>query len=164
MRFKGRSTGSESTTFQLNYTGSKNISDSAVYMMSYVSIYGFDLLINSLEDTSSIDMLIITNTSNDKITAIDIDSLIERMPNLEVLTLDNVIDKIPKNIYNLDKLEYLNLTRNPSVHEEFSIELGNMENIDMINLKGSPNIRIPQELKDSFKKSEKTDLVYMKIK
>jgi len=163
MRFAGGTSSLNTDSFELNYTGSKSLTDSVGYLMSYSRVYGFDVILESLGETNSITSFIVTNTTNDKFTGVDFDQLIARMPNLELLTLDNVIDKLPKNIYGLNNLEYLNLTRNSLVNEEFSTEIGNMDNLSIINLKGSPKIKFPNELNDVFTSSSKNPYVYFKI-
>ena len=113
----------------------------------YVALYGFDDLFKNLP--KNIERLDFVNTSrgNDNL-KIELPKSIGEFKNLDALHLEGILNKLPKEVTNLDNLVYLSIPNNPNL-TEIPKEIANMKNLQILNLKGSTNVKIPDEIKNS---------------
>ena len=110
----------------------------------FVALYGFDELFDSLPDT--IEHLMITNKSKENI-ALDVPSSLGRFTNLQALLMQNIVKSLPDEIGGLTNLTFLAFNSNPELRT-IPESLANLPKLTFINLAGSPNVEIPDVLKE----------------
>jgi molecular chaperone GrpE (heat shock protein) len=129
--------GSYGNEVELKYP-SRGISD-------YIALYGLDDLLDSLPKT--LTSFKFFNTSSDEI-ILDLTGKIGHFKNLEILVLENCIDKLPEEVMNLKNLGYLNLPKNKKLKHLPPVE--NLPNLGFVNLRGS---EVVKHLSESFRKT-----------
>lgn len=110
----------------------------------FVALYGFDELFDSLPDT--IEHLMITNKSKENI-ALDIPPSLGRFKNLQALLMQNIVKSVPDEIGELSNLTFVAFNNNPELRS-IPESLANLPKLTFINLAGSPNIEMPEALKE----------------
>ena len=110
----------------------------------FVALYGLDELFDSLPDT--LDELIIQNKDKQADINIKIPPSIGRFKNLNMILLSNCIDSLPDEICELHNLKFLSLLDNPKL-TQLPDCLQNLKSLAFIGLTGSPNVKIPEWLK-----------------
>lgn len=110
----------------------------------FIALYGMDDLFSSLPDELE-EFQIFNRDRNNVIVRIPED--IGRFKQLRGLILDNCISEIPESVCQLPKLRFLSLTNNVEL-KTVPACLVNISTLSFINLKGSPNVEVPQEIKD----------------
>ena len=110
----------------------------------FVALYGFDDLFETLPD--SIEHLMITNKSKENI-ALDVPSTIGRFKNLQALLLQNIVKTLPEEIGELSNLTFVAFNNNPELRT-IPESLANLSKLTFINLAGSPNVELPEVLKE----------------
>ena len=109
----------------------------------FVALYGVeDLFTNLPEELQEFE--IHNRDANNVIVRIPED--IGKFKNLKMILLENCIAEIPESICNLTKLRFLSLTNNPQL-KTIPGCLANLPNLTFINLKGSVNVEVPEEIK-----------------
>jgi hypothetical protein len=109
----------------------------------FIGLYGLDDLFDSLPLTLT-ELQIQNRDKNDII--INIPESINKFKNLNLLLFDNCVERVPKTICELEKLRFLALINNPKL-TNIPECLVNLPNIYFVNLKGSPNVQIPEAIK-----------------
>jgi len=112
----------------------------------YVALYGFEELFNSLPE--DIVSLIFNNKSSSSLN-LDIPSTISRFKNLEAILLQNCVKSVPDSLGDLKSLEFLSLPQNSSLKIVPNSVLG-IPNLHIINLMGSPNVKLSPEITEIF--------------
>jgi len=109
----------------------------------FIGLYGLDDLFDSLPLTLT-ELQIQNRDKNDVI--INIPESINKFKNLNLLLFDNCVERVPKTICELEKLRFLALINNPKL-TNIPECLVNLPNMYFLNLKGSPNVQIPEAIK-----------------
>ena len=115
----------------------------------YIGIYGFDEFMESLpNDLIRFDF----ETSGgygrqEELAARPLPEKFTTFSNLEILHIEGLLNALPENIGNLKKLKFLSLAKNPEL-KSLPASLATIPTLEVINLKGSPNVEIPPELKE----------------
>ena len=109
----------------------------------FIGLYGLDDLFDSLPLTLT-ELQIQNRDKNDVI--INIPESINKFKNLNLLLFDNCVESVPDTICELEKLRFLALINNPKL-TNIPECLVNLPNIYFVNLKGSPNVQIPEAIK-----------------
>jgi len=109
----------------------------------FIGLYGLDDLFDSLPLTLT-EIQIQNRDKNDVI--INIPESINKFKNLNLLLFDNCVESVPDTICELEKLRFLALINNPKL-TNIPECLVNLPNIYFVNLKGSPNVQIPEVIK-----------------
>jgi hypothetical protein len=110
----------------------------------YIALYGFEDLFDTLPD--NIENLTVINKSNEDI-ALDVPPSIGRFKNLETLLLQNIVNSLPNELGNLNKLGYMSLPSNPKL-KSLPDTISNIEDLAFINLKNSPNVRLSPKIEE----------------
>ena len=110
----------------------------------YIALYGLDDLFKNLPPT--LEELQITNRENKDI-IIRIPEEIGKFTELKQILLDNCITEIPDSICNLKKLRFLALMNNKGL-KTIPGCITELPMLVFLNLKGSDNVQIPEEIKD----------------
>ena len=109
----------------------------------FIGLYGLDDLFDSLPLTLT-ELQIQNRDKNDVI--INIPESINKFKNLNLLLFDNCVERVPKTICELEKLRFLALINNPKL-TNIPECLVNLPNMYFLNLRGSPNVQIPEAIK-----------------
>ena len=109
----------------------------------FIGLYGLDDLFDSLPLTLT-EIQIQNRDKNDVI--INIPESINKFKNLNLLLFDNCVESVPDTICELEKLRFLALINNPKLTNIPECVV-NLPNIYFVNLKGSPNVQIPEAMK-----------------
>ena len=109
----------------------------------YIALYGFDDVFKYLPDTLK-DFQIINKENNGIIIRIPED--IKRFKQLEFLLLENCVESIPDSICEIKSLRFLSLHNNTKM-TTIPACIAGLPNLTFINLKGSDNIVVPDEIK-----------------
>lgn len=110
----------------------------------FIGLYGLDDLIDNLPST--LKEFQIQNRDKSDVT-INIPESIGRFKDLNMVLFDNCIEHIPDSICTLPKLRFLALINNQKL-TEIPECVADLPNLYFLNLKGSPNVRIPESIKD----------------
>ena len=109
----------------------------------FIGLYGLDDLFDSLPLTLT-ELQIQNRDKNDVI--INIPESINKFKNLNLLLFDNCVERVPDTICELEKLRFLALINNPKLTNIPECVV-NLPNIYFVNLKGSPNVQIPDAMR-----------------
>jgi|694.fasta_scaffold03011_23 hypothetical protein len=109
----------------------------------FIGLYGLNDLFDSLPLTLT-ELQIYNPHKNDII--INIPESINKFKNLNALIFDNCVESVPDTICELEKLRFLALINNPKL-TNIPECLVNLPNMYFLNLKGSPNVQIPEAIK-----------------
>ena len=110
----------------------------------FVSLYGLNDLFNSLPDTLKQFQIINRNTPG---LIVQVPEDIGRFKQLNMILLDNCINSIPDSVCSLPNLKFLALVNNPQL-TEIPKCIANMSKLSFLNLKGSENVEVPQEIRN----------------
>ena len=110
----------------------------------FIGLYGLEDLIDSLPNT--LEEFQIQNRDKNNIT-INIPESIGKFKNLSMIMLDNCVEHIPASICTLPKLRFIALMNNEKL-TEIPDCIADLPNLYFLNLKGSPNVRIPEKIKE----------------
>ena len=110
----------------------------------FIALYGLDDLIGNLPDT--LEEFQIQNRDSKSDIIIKIPSEISRFKNLHMILLDNCIDSVPESICELPKLRFVAFINNPKLTSIPGC-LADLPHLFFLNLKGSPNVEIPEAIK-----------------
>jgi hypothetical protein len=110
----------------------------------FIALYGLEELIENLPDT--LREFQIQNRDKDEI-IINIPSSIGRFKNLDMVLLDNCIASLPEEIGDCKSLRFLALPNNPKLNS-LPKSIAKLPNLFFLNVKGSPNVKIPQSILD----------------
>ena len=108
----------------------------------FIGLYGLDDLIDNLPST--LKEFQIQNRDKNDVT-INIPDSIGRFKDLNMVLFDNCIERIPESICNLPKLRFLALINNQKL-TEIPECIADLPNLYFLNLKGSPNVKVPQSI------------------
>jgi hypothetical protein len=108
----------------------------------FIGLYGLDDLIDNLPSTLK-EFQIQNRDKNDVI--ITIPESIGRFKDLNMVLFDNCVESIPDSICNLPKLRFLALINNKKL-TEIPECVSELPNLFFLNLKGSPNVRVPESV------------------
>jgi len=109
----------------------------------FVALYGVEDLFTNLP--AELEEFQINNRDkNDVIVRIPED--IGKFKNLKMILLENCISEIPDSVCQLTKLRFIALINNPQLKTVPGC-LVNLPNLTFINLKGSTNVQVPEEIK-----------------
>ena len=111
----------------------------------FIALYGLEDLITNLPE--NLDAFQIQNKDRNNNIIITIPEEIGRFKKLRMIMLDNCVAKIPNSICELKELEFLALI-NCNELREIPECIGDLPKLVFLNLKGSPNVEIPQSIKD----------------
>ena len=68
-------------------------------------------------------------------------------PKLQVLHVEGILQSLPEDLGNrLKDLQFISVPNNPDL-ESLPASLANLENLEVINIRNSPKVQIPAELK-----------------
>jgi hypothetical protein len=109
----------------------------------FIGLYGLNDLFDSLPLTLT-ELQIYNPHKNDII--INIPESINKFKNLNALIFDNCVESVPDTICELEKLRFLALINNPKL-TNIPECLVNLPNMYFLNLRGSPNVQIPEAIK-----------------
>jgi hypothetical protein len=110
----------------------------------FIGLYGLDDLLNSVPE--GIKQLQIQNRENNGI-IIKIPNEISRFKDLNMILFENCIDSVPDSICELPKLRFLALVKNEKL-TKIPECISNIDTLYFLNLKGSPNVEIPNSIKE----------------
>lgn len=110
----------------------------------FIALYGLDELIENLPET--LKEFQIQNRDKDNI-IISIPPSIGRFKNLDMVLLDNCIASLPEEIGQCKALRFLALPNNEKL-KSLPKSLAKLPNLFFLNVKGSPNVKIPQAILD----------------
>jgi hypothetical protein len=110
----------------------------------FIGLYGLDDLIDNLPST--LKEFQIQNRDKNDVT-INIPESIGRFKELNMVLFDNCIKNIPDSICTLPKLRFLALINNQKL-TEIPECVADLPNLYFLNLKGSPNVKVPQSILD----------------
>lgn len=108
----------------------------------FIGLYGLDDLIDNLPST--LKEFQIQNRDKNDVT-INIPESIGRFKDLTMILFDNCIEHIPESICTLPKLRFLALINNQKL-TEIPECIADLPNLYFLNLKGSPNVRVPESI------------------
>jgi hypothetical protein len=109
----------------------------------FVALYGVEDLFKNLPEELE-EFQINNRDKNDIIVKIPED--IGKFKNLKMILLENCISEIPHSVCELTKLRFIALINNPQLKTVPGC-LVNLPNLTFINLKGSTNVHVPEEIK-----------------
>ena len=109
----------------------------------FIGLYGLDDLIENLPTT--LKQFSIQNRDKNNVT-INIPESIGKFKELTMILLDNCIEHIPDSICTLPKLRFLALPDNKEL-KEIPECIADLPNLYFLNLKGSPNVNVPEKIK-----------------
>jgi hypothetical protein len=110
----------------------------------FIGLYGLDELFQSIPDT--ITEFIIKNRENNGI-IINIPEDISKFQNLEMILLDNCINKVPDSICQLKKLTLISLLNNKDL-KSIPDCIAELPELLFLNVKGSNNVQLPERIKE----------------
>ena len=110
----------------------------------FIGLYGLDDLIDNLPST--LKEFQIQNRDKNDVT-INIPESIGRFKDLNMVLFDNCVEHIPDSICTLPKLRFLALINNQKL-TEIPECIADLPNLYFLNLKGSPNVKVPQSILD----------------
>jgi hypothetical protein len=108
----------------------------------FIGLYGLDDLIDNLPST--LKEFQIQNRDKNDVT-INIPESIGRFKDLNMVLFDNCVEHIPDSICTLPKLRFLALINNQKL-TEIPECVADLPNLFFLNLKGSPNVRVPESV------------------
>ena len=108
----------------------------------FIGLYGLDDLIDNLPST--LKEFQIQNRDKNDVT-INIPESIGRFKDLTMILFDNCVEHIPDSICTLPKLRFLALINNQKL-TEIPECVSDLPNLFFLNLKGSPNVRVPESV------------------
>lgn len=117
-------------------------------MSKYISLYGFDTLLDDLPD--NLIHLGFENKSDNYIT-VKLPNDIGKLHNLTSLYLEKCVDSIPDSVGNLEKLVYLSLPNNPKL-TNLPDSVYNLPSLKVLRIEGT-NIQIPEKYREMFKET-----------
>jgi len=110
----------------------------------FIALYGLDDLIENLPET--LIEFQIQNRDKDEI-IINIPESIGRFKNLDMILLDNCVASLPNSIGQLKLLRFLALPNNKKL-TALPESIKNLPNLFFLNVKGCPNVTVPQSILD----------------
>jgi hypothetical protein len=110
----------------------------------FIALYGLDDLIENLPETL-IEFQIQNRDKEDII--INIPESIGRFKNLDMILLDNCIASLPESVGQLKLLRFLALPNNKKL-TALPESIKNLPNLFFLNVKGCPNVTVPQSILD----------------
>lgn len=130
----------------LTVGGEKLVIDSFTHgaVGKFIALYGLEDLIGNLPTTLQ-EFQIQNKDNNDIIITIPED--IGRFKNLNMIMLDNCISSVPDSVCTLPKLKFLALINNKQLKSVPEC-VSNIPSLLFLNLKGSPNVNVPQAIKE----------------
>jgi hypothetical protein len=108
----------------------------------FIGLYGLDDLIDNLPST--LKEFQIQNRDKNDVT-INIPESIGRFKDLTMILFDNCVERVPESICTLPKLRFLALINNQKL-TEIPECVSELPNLFFLNLKGSPNVRVPESV------------------
>jgi hypothetical protein len=108
----------------------------------FIGLYGLDDLIDNLPST--LKEFQIQNRDKNDVT-INIPESIGRFKDLTMILFDNCVEHVPDSICTLPKLRFLALINNQKL-TEIPECVSDLPNLFFLNLKGSPNVRVPESV------------------
>ena len=108
----------------------------------FIGLYGLDDLIDNLPST--LKEFQIQNRDKNDVT-INIPDSIGRFKDLTMILFDNCVERVPDSICTLPKLRFLALINNQKL-TEIPECVSDLPNLFFLNLKGSPNVRVPESV------------------
>ena len=110
----------------------------------FIALYGLDDLIENLPETL-IEFQIQNRDKDDII--INIPESIGRFKKLDMILLDNCVATLPESIGELKLLRFLALPNNKKL-TSLPESIKNLPNLFFLNVKGCPNVKVPQSILD----------------
>lgn len=142
--------------FMSGLTGTDGTSVSVEYprdsASKFIALYGFDEFFENLPDGLERLDFVKSNSGygsqkDEKPFAVELPKTISRFKKLNALHLEGIVDKIPKEVGELQDLVFLSLPNNPNL-TELPKEIANLPNLQIVNLKQSPNVKVPDEIEN----------------
>ena len=131
----------------LTVGGEKLVIDSFTHgaVGKFIALYGLDDLIGNLPST--LKEFQIQNKDNSNNIMINIPEEIGRFKDLNMIMLDNCVKSIPDSVCTLPKLKFLALINNKQL-TSIPECVSNLPSLLFLNLKGSPNVEVPEAIKE----------------
>ena len=131
----------------LTVGGEKLVIDSFTHgaVGKFIALYGLDDLIGNLP--ASLKEFQIQNKDNKNNIVINIPEEIGRFKDLNMIMLDNCVASIPDSVCQLQKLKFLALINNKEL-KSIPECVSNLPSLLFLNLKGSPNVEVPNAIKE----------------
>ena len=131
----------------LTVGGEKLVIDSFTHgaVGKFIALYGLDDLIGNLP--ASLKEFQIQNKDSKNNIVINIPEEIGRFKDLNMIMLDNCVASIPDSVCQLQKLKFLALINNKEL-KSIPECVSNLPSLLFLNLKGSPNVEVPNAIKE----------------
>jgi hypothetical protein len=131
----------------LTVGGEKLVIDSFTHgaVGKFIALYGLDDLIGNLPP--SLKEFQIQNKDSKNNIVINIPEEIGRFKDLNMIMLDNCVASIPDSVCQLQKLKFLALINNKEL-KSIPECVSNLPSLLFLNLKGSPNVEVPNAIKE----------------
>ena len=118
----------------------------------YMALYGFDDFFEMLnDDITSFDFTQSTSgyygRDNKATIELKLPKEISKFKNLHALHLDGVVSELPEELGDLKELQFLSLPNNPKL-TSIPKSVADLPNLMVININGSPNVKIPEEVQN----------------
>jgi len=117
----------------------------------YIALYGFDDFFENLPDNLERLDFIKSNRGyygrqqEDVDFEIPLPESLDRFKNLSALHLEGIVSQLPNSLGNLKNLMFLSLPNNPKL-TDIPESVADLDNLQVLNLKGSGDVRIPERL------------------
>ena len=131
----------------LTVGGEKLVIDSFTHgaVGKFIALYGLEDLIGSLPTTLKEFQIQNKDANNNIIITIPED--IGRFKDLNMIMLDNCVESIPDSVCSLPKLKFLALINNKQL-KKIPECVSSLPALLFLNLKGSPNVEVPQDIRE----------------
>ena len=128
----------------------------------FIALYGFDEFFEKLPQTlKRFDFEMGQGRyGSDKptIPSFDLGNKLRRFKDLKILHVEGLLNELPDEVAELQQLEFISTPNNPNL-KKVSEKLGDLPNLQVLNLKNSPQAEIPQTLQG---KADRGELVIVK--
>ena len=125
----------------------------------YIALYGFDDFFDNLpDDLERLDFIksnrgYYGRQQDDVAFEIPLPESLDRFKNLSALHLEGIVSQLPNSLGNLKNLMFLSLPNNPKL-TDIPDSVADLDNLQVLNLKGSGDVRIPERLQQRIDSDE----------
>lgn len=125
----------------------------------YIALYGFDDFFDNLpDDLERLDFIksnrgYYGRQQDDVAFEIPLPESLDRFRNLSALHLEGIVSQLPNSLGNLKNLMFLSLPNNPKL-TDIPDSVADLDNLQVLNLKGSGDVRIPERLQQRIDSDE----------
>jgi len=126
----------------------------------FIALYGFDEFFEKLPkslvrfDFEKGNRSGYGNDKKEEVPSMPLHPQILDFPNLQVLHVEGILSSMPEEIGDrLKNLQFISVPNNPDL-TALPSSLANLPNLEVLNIRNSPKVQIPQELQDKVDKGE----------